>query len=326
MPANLPPQYFEAEKRFRLAKSPEEKIVVLEEMLAIMPKHKGTDHLRAELRTRIAKLNQLAAKKSGAHRASMAIEKEGVAQVAVIGTPNVGKSQLVASITNASPTVAEYPFTTHSATPGMMDFENIQIQLIDTPPLTTQPIEWWLRHMLIRADALLLVVDLNNSPISQLEDTTARLGEMRIDLGKRTTEGEPDFILYQKKGLIIGNKLDLDNASQNYVALKNKYKNQLPLIAISAKEGVGLEELKRAIYQMLNIIRVYTKTPGQKPDFTDPIVLERGSTLEDAATEVHKDFTQKLRYARIWGSGKHDGVMAKRGHVLQDGDVIELHL
>jgi len=295
MPANLPPQYFEAEKRLRLAKSPEEKIVVLEEMLAIMPKHKGTDHLRAELRTRIAKLNQLAAKKSGAHRASMAIEKEGAAQVAIIGPPNVGKSQLVASITNASPTIAEYPFT-------------------------------WLRHMLIRADALLVVVDLSDAPLSQLEDIIVQLGEMRIGLGKRKTEVEPEFVLYQKKGLIIGNKLDLDNTRQNYVALENKYKDQLPLIAISAKEGVGLEELRHEIYQMLNIIRVYTKAPGQKPDFTEPIVLERGSTLENAATEVHKDFAQKLRYARIWGSGKHNGVMAKRDHVLQDGDVIELHL
>ena len=326
MPANLPPQYFEAEKRFRLAKSPEEKITTLEEMLAIMPKHKGTDHLRAELRTRIAKLTQLAAKKSGTRRASMAIEKEGAAQVAVIGPPNAGKSQLVASITNASPAIAEYPFTTHSATPGMMEFENIQIQLIDTPPLAPQSIEWWLRHMLVRADALLVMVDLNNAPLAQMEDITVQLGEMRIGLGKIKTEDEANIILYQKKGLIIGNKLDLNHASQNYVVLKNKYKDQLPVIAISAKEGTGLEELKYAIYQMLNIIRVYTKAPGEKPDFTEPIVLERGSTLENAAAAVHKDFARKLKYARIWGSGKHDGVMAKRDHMLQDGDVIELHL
>ena len=325
MPANLPPQYFEAEKNFRLAKRPEEKIAVLEEMLAIMPKHKGTDHLRAELRGRIAKLTQLATKKSGVHRASMAIEKEGAAQIAVIGLPNAGKSQLVASITNASPAVAEYPFTTHNATPGMMEFENIQIQLIDTPPLAPPSIEWWLRHMLIRADALLVVVDLNDAPLTQMEDIKVKLEEIRIVIGERKVE-ESDAILYQKKALIIGNKLDLDNASGNYTALKSKYEEQLPAIAISAKEGLGLEELKRAIYQMLNIIRVYTKTPRQKPDFNDPIILKRGSTLEDAAASVHKDFAQKLKYARIWGSGKHDGVMAKRDHILQDGDVIELHL
>jgi len=325
MPANLPPQYFEAEKAFRQAKSPEEKIVALEEMLAIMPKHKGTDHLRAELRGRIAKLTQLASKKSGARRASMAIEKEGAAQVTVVGLPNTGKSLLVAGITNASPGVAEYPFTTQTATPGMMTFENIQIQLIDTPPLTPQPIEWWLRHMLIRADALLIMVDLNEAPLAQMEDITAKLGEVRIVIGDRKAE-EPDSILYQKKTLIIGNKIDLDNISDNYSFLKNKYEGQFPVIAISAKEGVGLEELKREIYQMLDIIRVYTKTPRQKPDFNDPIILNRGSTLEDAAASVHKDFARKLKYARIWGSGKHDGVMARRDHILQDGDVIELHL
>ena len=326
MPANLPPQYFEAEKRFRLAKSPEEKIAALEEMLAIMPKHKGTDHLRAELRTRISKLTQLAAKKSGARRASMLIEKEGAAQVAVIGLPNTGKSQLVASITNASPTVAEYPFTTHSAMPGMMEFVNIQIQLIDTPPLAPQSIEWWLRHMLIRADALLVVIALNDAPLTQMEDVTAQLDKMRIGFGKRKVEEELDIPFYQKKVLIIGNKLDLDNAHRNYIALRNRYENQLPVIAISAKEGTSLEELKHAIYQMLNIIRVYTKAPGEKPDLADPIVLERGSTLEDAAAAVHKDFARKLKYARIWGSGKHDGLMVKRDHILQDSDIIELHM
>ena len=315
MPANLPPQYFEAEKSYRAAKTTAEKVAALEEMLAIMPKHKGTDHLRAELRARIAKLTQLAAKKSGAQRASMIIEREGAAQVVVIGLPNAGKSQLVSSITNASPTVAEYPFTTRNATPGMMEFENIQIQLIDTPPLVPQSIDFWLPPMLRRADALLVVVDLADAPQAQMEAITAQLENMRIEIG-----GD------KVKALIIGNKIDLDNASENYTALKNRYERKMPVIAISAKEGTGLEELKLKIYQLLDIIRVYTKVPGKKPDFTDPIVLNRGSTLEDAAAEVHKDFRAKLRYARIWGSGKHDGVMVKRDHILQDGDIIELHL
>ena len=169
MPANLPPQYFDAEKNFRTARSPLEKIAALEEMLAIMPKHKGTDHLRAELRTRIAKLNQSLDKRTATQRASMMIERVGAAQVAVVGLPNVGKSQLVSTITNASPTVAAYPFTTHSAIPGMMPFENIQIQLIDTPPLTPQSIEWWLPPILRRVDALLVMMDLGDNPLEQME-------------------------------------------------------------------------------------------------------------------------------------------------------------
>ena len=324
MPANLPPQYFEAEKSFRLAKSPAEKILALEEMLAIMPKHKGTDHLRAELRTRIAKLTQMAAKKSGVHRASMVVEKEGAAQIAVIGLPNAGKSQLISSITNASPAVAEYPFTTHSVTPGMMEFENIKIQLIDTPPLAPQSIEFWMPHMLRRADALLVVVDLGISTPVQMEEIMAQLEKMRIRIASGRVEEES--ISNQQRALIIGNKLDLDRARQNYAALRDGYKGRLPVMAVSAREGAGLEELRHEVYRVLDIVRVYTKAPGEKPDFTDPIILRRGSTLDDAAASVHKDFRVGLKYARIWGSGKHDGVMAKKGHILQDGDIIELHL
>jgi ribosome-interacting GTPase 1 len=326
MPANLPPQYFDAEKTFREAKDPMEKIAALEEMLAIMPKHKGTDHLRAELRTRIAKLNQLAAKKSGARRASMAIEKEGAAQVAVIGLPNSGKSQLIATITNASPPVAEYPFTTHGATPGMMEFENIKIQMLDTPPLVPQAIQFWLPPLLRGADALLIMLDLAGDPLEQMEAIITQLKKMRIVLGDGEGGGDPEFTVWRRKALLIGNKLDLDGASRNYQALKAEYEGRFPVIAVSARQGTGLEELKAKIYEVLDIIRVYTKMPGKKPDFNDPIVVDRGSTLADAAAEVHKDFAAGMKYARIWGSGKHDGVMARRDHILQDGDIIELHL
>jgi ribosome-interacting GTPase 1 len=326
MPANLPPQYFDAEKNFREAKDPVEKIAALEEMLAIMPKHKGTDHLRAELRTRIAKLTQQAAKKSGARRASMVIEKEGAAQVAVIGLPNVGKSQLISTVTNASPPVAEYPFTTHSATPGMMEFENIKIQMLDTPPLAPQAIQFWLPPLLRKADALLIMLDLSQDPLEQMAAVIAQLEKMRVVLGDGEGGGDPEFTVWRRKALLIGNKLDLDGADKNYEALKAKYEGRFPLIAVSAKQGTGLEELKAKIYEVLDIIRVYTKMPGKKPDFNDPIVVDRGSTLADAAAEVHKDFAAGMKYARIWGSGKHDGVMAKRDHVLEDGDIIELHL
>ena len=323
MPANLPPPYFEAEKKYRLAKGSLEKIAALEEMLAIMPKHKGTDHLRAELRTRIAKLTQSLDKKTATQRASMTVEKEGAGQVAVIGLPNAGKSQIVSSITNALSAVAPYPFTTHSAIPGMMAFENIQIQLIDTPPLTEQP-EWWLPPIFRRADALLLVVDLGDAPVAQMEAIMAQMEKMRIGLGEMKADEE--VLLSRKKALVVGNKMDLDYGGENRRALQDEYGEKLPVVAISAGEGTGLEELRLKIYQTLDIIRVYTKTPGQKTDFADPIILEKGSTLGEAAASVHKDFAARLKYARLWGSGKHDGIMVKRDHILQDGDVIELHM
>ena len=238
----------------------------------------------------------------------------------------MGKSQLVARITNASPAVAEYPFTTYTATPGMMEFENIQIQLIDTPPLVSQAIESWLPPTLMRADALLVIIDLSNDPISQIEAIITELANLRIGIIDGKTVDEQYGVLRHKKALIIGNKIDLDEAGQNYQALPDKYQGQLPVIAVSAKRGTGLEEMKHKIYQMLDIIRVYTRVPSGKPDFNDPIILSRGSTLEDAATSVHKDFRAGLKYARLWGSGKHDGIMVKREHILQDGDIIELHV
>ncbi len=326
MPANLPPQYFEVEKIFRTAKSPAEKIAALEEMLAIMPKHKGTDHLRADLRSRIAKLTQQLSKKSGVQRASMMIDKEGAAQVAVIGLPNSGKSQLIASITNATPIVAEYPLSTHSALPGMMDFEDIKIQLIDTPPLAPQTIQWWLPPMLRQADALLVMVDLSYNPTAQCNEIRDHLLKMRIAIDESATNPEEDAVVWHKKAITVANKTDMDESSHNYKLLIDNPEVKLPLVVISAAQGSGLDELRLEIYKLLDIIRVYTKTPGQKADTSDPIVLPRGSTLLDAASSVHKDFAAKLKYARIWGSGKHDGIMAKRDHVLEDGDIIELHL
>jgi hypothetical protein len=327
MPANLTPQYLEAERNFRRAKTTLERIACLEEMLAVMPKHKGTDHLRAELRTKIAKLTESLGKKAATQRLSTTIHKAGAAQIAVIGLPNTGKSQIVASVTNATPTVAAYPFTTQTATPGMMHFENVQIQLIDTPPLSDQPPEWWLLNIIRHADALLLVVDLSSDPVAQAEAVINQLKEKRIEFGlpKTGVPEDEDAPVSYKKTLIAGNKYDLDEGGKNYQALEARFGGQLPTIAISAL-GLGLDELKLKIFQMLDVIRVYTKTPGNRPDMTDPIILERGSTLESAAMAVHKDLARRMKYARIWGSGKFDGVMVKRDHVLQDGDIIELHV
>ncbi len=324
MPANLPPQYFEAEKRLHAARSPEERVMIIEEMLAVMPKHKGTDHLKADLRRKIALIQEEAQKKGGGKRASVLIEKEGAAQVAVIGLPNSGKSQLVASITSAAPVVADYPFTTQLPLPGMMEFENIKIQLIDTPPLTAEPAEWWLRNLIIRADGLLIVIDLTANPLAQMATVIAQLRDTRINIG-RLPVTEEELIMHHKKALVLANKADLD-AGGGYELLRAKYEGLVPLMAISAKTGTGLEDLRRQIFDMLEIIRVHTKTPGKKVELNDPIVLSKGATVADAAAGVHKDFLARLKYARIWGSGKHDGVMARRDHVLEDGDIIELHL
>jgi ribosome-interacting GTPase 1 len=326
MPANLPPQYFEAEKRFRSAKEPEEKIAALQEMLAIMPRHKGTDKLHAMLRQKIARFSQEAERKyATARRAGFYISKEGAGQVMLVGLANAGKSQLLAVLTEAITEIAEYPFTTKTPIPGMMKFEDIQIQLVDTPPIGRKEVRVLLSNVLRNADLMAIVIDLSREPISQVEAALQGLGDARIepltDDGTQVTTGS-----YPRKMLIVGNKNELVGSKDNWERLRSKYAKLFPMVSISAREGGGLEEFKRAVYQALDIIRVYTKTPGSKADLTDPMILEKGSTLGEAAESLHKDFYQNLKYAVVWGSGKYDGQRASKEHVLQDGDIVEFHI
>jgi len=326
MPANLPPQYFEAEKRYRQARTPQEKVEALEDMLSIMPKHKGTDRLRAELRTKIAKFYDEAQKRPLIGRKGSLlyyIKKEGAGQAVLVGLPNVGKSQLVSAVTEASPEVANYPFTTQVPIPGMMRFENIQIQLVDLPAITAPQVDSWLPNVFKNADLLLIVVDLSQDPITQMEAIIERLKKFRINLFDQA-EVEPRTV--QKRALIIGNKRDLEGAEERYRRLSSRYGEKLSLVCLSAKEGDGLEKLGESIYRALDVIRVYTKAPGQPPDLNEPVVVKKGSTVEEVAESIHKDFRSKLKYALVWGSGKFDGQQVKRQHVLQEGDIVELHI
>ena len=326
MPANLPPQYFEAEKRYRSAREPEEKIAALEEMLAIMPHHKGTDRLRAVLTQKIAKFSQEAEHKlATARRAGFYINREGAGQIMLVGPANTGKSQILAAVTEAIPEIAEYPFTTKTPMPGMMKFEDIQIQLVDTPPIGYKEVRILLSNVLRSADLIAIVIDLSLEPVSQVEAALQGLREARIEpLTEDGTQVTPGS--YPRKMLIVGNKNDLADSSKNWERMRFQYARLFPLVSISAREGRGLEDFKKAIYQALNIIRVYTKTPGSKADLTDPMVLEKGSTLEQAAEALHKDFYQNLKYAVVWGSGKYDGQRVSKGHVLQEGDIVEFHI
>jgi hypothetical protein len=295
-------------------------------MLAIMPHHKGTDRLHAVLRQKIAKLSQEAERKlATARRAGFYINREGAGQVMLVGPANTGKSQLLAAVTEAIPEIADYPFTTKTPMPGMMRFEDIQIQLVDTPPIGHREVRTLLANVLRSADLIAIVIDLSREPISQVEAVLQGLREARIeplrDDGTQVTPGS-----YPRKMLIVGNKNDLADSSNNWQRLRSQYDRLFPLVSISAKERRGLEEFKRAIYQGLNIIRVYTKTPGSKADLTDPMILEKGRTVEEAAGTLHKDFYQNLKYAVVWGSGKYDGQRVSKGHVLQDGDIVEFHI
>jgi ribosome-interacting GTPase 1 len=328
LPANLPPAYFEAEKRYREAKTPAEGIAALEEMLAIMPKHKGTDKLKADLRRRISKLKskQQQKKKLGRRDRSYTIEREGVGQAVLLGTPNVGKSSLVAALTNADPPVADFPHSTWKPTPGMMYFENVQIQLIDMPPVSKEHTEPWLFEIARKADIIIVVVDVQTDPMQQLEETVSFLKDNRIaPLGMTDLYEVTDrwtFVSF----LVVANKSDDQSTEENFEIFKSLVEDDWFLIPVSAKTGRNFDLLRQTLFTNLEIIRVYTKVPGKGPDLKAPFVLKKGSRLEDLASKIHKDFLEKLKYAKAWGKDVYDGQMVQRDHVLQDGDVVELHI
>lgn len=330
MPANLPPQYFEAEKRYRLSKTPQEKIAALEEMLRVMPKHKGTEKLQGELRRKISKLRHEAQSRStGAKRTEVySVEKAGAGQVALAGGPNVGKSMLIRSLTNARPEVADYPFTTRLPTTGMMRFENVQIQLVDLPPLQPEMTEGWVYALLRNADLLWLIVDLGRDELlDELDQLMEELkGANILPVGLGDSPGGDDVPLLPKKAMVVANKLDLEGAPDRLEVLKELYGERMEVLGVSALSSIGLDELKKATFKGLGKMRVYTKAPGREPDLTEPVILPIGSTVLDFAEQIHKDFAQKLKFARIWGPNKHGGQRVQRDYPLTDGDILELHI
>jgi small GTP-binding protein len=326
MPTNLPPDYFKIEEEFRKARSNEEKIALLNKMMSVVPKHKGTDRLRADLRRKLATLKrQPRARKAVARYTSpFHIDREGAGQVVLVGPPNTGKSALLRALTNARPEVAEYPFTTWTPTPGMMQFENVQIQLIDTPPLNEEHVEHELLNLIRRVDLVLLVLDLQGYPIQEFEDALAFLEEYRIAPLHRRPEYEEERGWSFKPFLVLVNKCDDASGEEDVDVLRELFGESWTLISVSAETGRNLEGMKRAVFDRLGIIRVYSKPPGQEPDFSAPFVMDSGGTVEDFAAKVHQDFLETLKTARIWGEGVYDGQMVGRDHVLHDGDVVEL--
>jgi ribosome-interacting GTPase 1 len=325
MPANLPPEYYTAETRYKQAVSPQEKVAALEELIATVPKHKGTDKLRADLRRRLSKLRveSQKAKKSG--RGDLyTIERQGAAQMALIGFANSGKSSLLASVSNAHPVIADYPMSTVMPLSGMMPFEDIQFQVIDLPPIGNESTDGWVSGIVRIAHMLLLVIDLSEDSDIQTDLLLEQLITWRIPLLK---EGEGGSESANYKPLIIAaNKIDLPDTEKMLKALEQKYDQLYPIIAFSAKHKRGVDLLRRAVFLNSGIIRVYSKEPGKEPDMKTPFTLSSGSTVLDLAELIHKDFVSNLKYACIWGSSKFDGQRVQKDYILHDKDIVEYHI
>jgi hypothetical protein len=336
MPANLSADYLKAEERYRAATTNEEKLACLEEMFTTIPKHKGTEKMQADIKTRISKLKKemSSSSKGGAKRADwFHVEKQGAGQVVVFGAPNCGKSALVKELTGLRAEVAPYPFTTTQPAAGMMEFEDIQIQLVDTPPVAPES-PAWLFHIMRTADILLWMLDLSDDALLETtEQTQALLQKANIALASPESAPRPSPLAPSpqpltpnpKRCLRIGAKSD-DPQATDRLAILRELIGDVEVLPVSAEHHVGLEELKRRLFAMLRIIRVYTKKPGKPAEMRDPVILPIGATVTDAAYHLHKDFAQHLQFARLWNSSGYDGLRVERSHILQDKDILEFHV
>jgi uncharacterized protein len=331
MAVNLPPQYHEADARYKKATTATDKLAALREMWVILPKHKASEKVQAAIKTKISELtDQIEIEKSGPKKSApgtFRIPRQGAGTVVFLGPPNAGKSMLLSRLTKAKPEVAPYPFTTREPIPGMMDYENVRVQLIDLPPISPDHYETFVTDITRAADAAVLFLDLAN------DDGPAETGAVieRLKIARRflckSRPSDDDPTTYFIPTILAAVKSDDEAADIRLEMAKEWLAERYPLFVLSAETGAGLEELRKAIYDSLQLIRVQTKQPGKPvdtsgPPFTCPI----GSTVAEFAGYVHSDFEEKLKSARVWGAGVTDGQTVGRDHVLHENDVVELHL
>jgi ribosome-interacting GTPase 1 len=389
MPANLPAEAKAKLAKYSEARTIEEKIRALEEFISSVPKHKGTENIMLWARRRLAELREelelRKRKRVGGGGLQFFVEKAGVAQVVLLGPPNVGKSSILAKLTNAKPEISPYPYTTKTPVPGMLVYEDVQIQLVDTPPLNLVDIDSSLNNRVLglarNADAIILVFSVDcgeleevvKRSLSLLEDrgivVTRLKGVVRIkksrgvegvkvvgsgrllgftedELAKllasyrifnAIVEVEGDATLddvesaiitskVYKPTVVLVNKMDLAEEPGELVEkVSQLVPADVPVIPVSAEKSLGLKVLGDILFKKLDLIRVYTKSPNKEPD-PNPLVVKRGTTVIEVAEMVHVRLAKGFKYAKIWGrSVKYPGQRVGAEHILEDGDVVEIH-
>jgi len=359
MPANLTPEYIAAEARFKAAQEPGERIEALEHMLRVIPKHKGTDHLRGDLKKKLSQLREDARgakRKGGVRKADPGqIPRQGAGQVVLLGPANSGKSSLLAALTNAEPEIGDYPYTTQKPQPGMMKFEDAPIQLVDCLAAESSVFQSWMTTLLRRAHFGVVVLD-PNAPgvLDALPEIEALLARSRVTLVAATwasdaasSQARPgdaveaaadrelddtELLARLEPGdkelpaVVAANKVDHGNNREQTEVLRELLGGRWPMLAVSAHSGEGLDELRAWVFHGLRMIRVYAKPPGKPPSTKEPITLPIGATVHDMARHIHKELAAGLRFARIWSQRHHDGQRITRAHVLEDGDIVEINM
>jgi hypothetical protein len=391
MPTNLPPEALDKWEEVEAAHTPKDKMEKMIEFLKYVPQHKGTMKLRGEIKRKISLIREDLEdkKRKGTGKSSggpkLFIEKEASAQVALIGMTNVGKSCLMSATTNSKVLVTSTPFSTHEPVPGIMNYSDVQFQIVEAPAVMAGAAEGKAGGQVTlglatNADGLILMVDLSVNPVAQLELVLSELEKTRVlvykpsgkvDIDRRhagtalrvilvgkligcsmndveellreynvhdaivrisgevTLENVKDAIFettIYKPAVIVANKLDLKGSQANLRRLKAFVNGKLPVVPMSCQNKVGLQELGKALFDSLGIIRIYTKEPGMKMHSGHPFALRKGATVNDLAKNIHKELLSNFMFAMVWAkrlpfSPKKVGL----GFVLDDGDIVEIH-
>jgi ribosome-interacting GTPase 1 len=390
MPTNLPPDAKKKWAEVEATKYPRERLQRMEEFLSLVPKHKGTLKLRGQIKKQMAilrkEIEEKKRRKAGKGGPKFFIEKEGAAQIALIGLTNVGKSSLLSAVTNAKVEVSSNPYTTREPIPGIMNYQDIQFQLVEAPALMEGSAEgraWGLQTLAIsrNADGLILMVDLSQDSVGQLSLILCELEKARVLVSKpkgrveierrymgaglriiligrlvnctmreveellrsyrvanavvkisgEATLDEVEDAIFEstiyKPTIIVANKIDLEGSEANLKTLESYVGDKLPILAVSCEKRYHLEKLGETLFNVLDIMRVYTKEPNEKQFSKKPFILRRESTVYGLAKNIHSDFSKKFSFAKVWAKRLvFSPQKVGSGFVLEDGDIVEIHV
>ena len=335
MPANLPPNYHVVEARYKAATDPAEKLAALQELWVLLPKHKHTEKMQADLKTKLSQLRKTPGSRAGGRqKPEFCIERGGAGQFWLVGPPNAGRSSVLAGLTTATPEISEGLFTTKKPVPGMMTFEDIGIQLVEAPAVYPTMTPKWLSPNLRIGDGLVLVFGLGSDELFEgVDEVLATVERAKIAPYPPDTDPEPpdEPGVEPLPCLVLLNQADLDPDGglealfRDYWALKGPAWAGLPVLRVSATTGEGLADVPRRLFDALGILRVYSKLPGKPPDLAAPFVRPRGTTVLELTEHIHKELAARFQFARLWRGDKYEGGRVSGDFVLEDRDVVEVH-
>ncbi|MEZ6060584.1 MAG: TGS domain-containing protein [Planctomycetaceae bacterium] len=328
MPANLTPQYHRAERELRQAQTAVEQLQCLQRMLQLLPKHKGTDKLHAELKARISDTRRAVEVEANAARSrtELRIPRQGAGRIVIVGAPNCGKSRLVKELTGADPEVADFPFTTRTPMPAMMDVDGVQVQLVDTPPIVPGQLSPPMLNLVRTSDAAALLFDgSSDDAVSQTVDVVQQLRNRKTCMSRHGGFNQHGVGDVAVPTLLVVTHANAPDAGLRLELLRECRELDLPDISVDFENPSAGQPLKSELFALLGLIRVFTKRPGEQPERNDPLTIPDGGTVEDLALRIHEDLAAGVRFAKVWGLSGHDGQVVGREYVLSDGDVVELH-